>query len=77
VVRLLDMRGLYHACGGPPGPVPAHVFGGMPVSFATLATNPVHALLIPRPGPYGCWRSGIRGGIWCSYAPNIVTGVWS
>jgi len=52
VVRTLDLRGLYHEFGGPPGapePVPAFWFGGMPVSFAALADNPVHALLLPQP----------------------------
>ncbi|WP_158883691.1 FAD-dependent monooxygenase [Amycolatopsis anabasis] len=52
VVRLLDIRGLYHEFGGPPGPprpAPAFYFGGMPVSFATLDTNPVHTLLISQP----------------------------
>jgi 2-polyprenyl-6-methoxyphenol hydroxylase-like FAD-dependent oxidoreductase len=52
VVRMLDMRGLYHEFTGaadPPQPVPGFIFSGLPVSFAELADNPMYALLIPQP----------------------------
>ncbi|MFI7671011.1 FAD-dependent monooxygenase [Nocardia sp. NPDC049526] len=52
VIRLLDMRGLYHEFGGAPGapqPVPGYLFSGMPVSFAEVANNPMYALPIPQP----------------------------
>ncbi|WP_433724844.1 FAD-dependent monooxygenase [Nocardia sp. CA-129566] len=52
VIRLLDMRGLYHEFGGAPGapqPMPGYLFSGMPVSFAEVANNPMYALLIPQP----------------------------
>ncbi|WP_406273626.1 FAD-dependent monooxygenase [Nocardia sp. NBC_00881] len=52
VIRLLDLRGLYHEFGGAPGapaPIPAYLFSGMPVSFAGVADNPMRALLMPQP----------------------------
>lgn len=52
VVRMLDMRGLYHAFGGPDGPpVPssAWIFAGLPVSFAGVEDNPMHSLMIQQP----------------------------
>jgi 2-polyprenyl-6-methoxyphenol hydroxylase-like FAD-dependent oxidoreductase len=52
VVRMLDMRGLYHEFTGapdPPAPIPNFIFSGIPVSFAGLADNPMYSLLIPQP----------------------------
>lgn len=52
VVRMLDMRGLYHeitGAAGPPTPIPNFFFSGIPVSFAGLANNPMYSLLIPQP----------------------------
>jgi 2-polyprenyl-6-methoxyphenol hydroxylase-like FAD-dependent oxidoreductase len=52
VVRLLDMRGLYHEFTGatdPPEPMAGFIFSGIPVSFDGLADNPMYALLIPQP----------------------------
>ncbi|MFX0574883.1 FAD-dependent monooxygenase [Nocardia nepalensis] len=52
VIRLLDMRGLYHEFGGAPAapqPIPFYMFSGMPLSFAALQDNPMHALPIPQP----------------------------
>ncbi|MFI7003094.1 FAD-dependent monooxygenase [Nocardia sp. NPDC050175] len=52
VIRLLDMRGLYHEFGGAPGapqPLPAYFFSGLPLSFAELADNPMTLLGIPQP----------------------------
>ncbi|MFI6047256.1 FAD-dependent monooxygenase [Nocardia sp. NPDC051321] len=52
VIRLLDMRGLYHEFGGPPGapqPLPFYFFSGLPLSFAELADNPMAALGLPQP----------------------------
>ncbi|WP_378739690.1 FAD-dependent monooxygenase [Nocardia brasiliensis] len=52
VVRLLDMRGLYHEFGGAPGapqPLPRYVFSGLPLSFGELTDNPMYALPIPQP----------------------------
>ncbi|MBV8290704.1 MAG: FAD-dependent monooxygenase [Mycobacterium sp.] len=52
VVRLLDMRGLYHEFIGtpdPPEPMRGFIFSGIPVSFDGLADNPMFALLIPQP----------------------------
>jgi 2-polyprenyl-6-methoxyphenol hydroxylase-like FAD-dependent oxidoreductase len=52
VIRILDMRGLYHEFGGAPGgpqPIPGFLFSGMPVSFAGLQDNPMYAMLIPQP----------------------------
>lgn len=52
VIRLLDLRGLYHEFGGTPGapaPIPAYLLGGMPVSFAGVADNPMRAMLMPQP----------------------------
>ena len=52
VVRLLDMRGLYHAFGGadgPPAPMYAWRFAGMTVEFLGVADNPMHALLLQQP----------------------------
>jgi 2-polyprenyl-6-methoxyphenol hydroxylase-like FAD-dependent oxidoreductase len=52
VVRVLDMRGLYHVFGGPQGP-PTPVYGwqfaGMTANFVGVADNPMHALLVPQP----------------------------
>ncbi|MFI6166029.1 FAD-dependent monooxygenase [Nocardia sp. NPDC051052] len=52
VIRLLDMRGLYHEFGGPrgaPQPLPFYFFSGLPLSFAELADNPMAALGLPQP----------------------------
>ncbi|PXX56609.1 2-polyprenyl-6-methoxyphenol hydroxylase-like FAD-dependent oxidoreductase [Nocardia tenerifensis] len=52
VVRLLDMRGLYHEFGGAPGapqPLPAYFFSGLPLTFDGLADNPMFAFGIPQP----------------------------
>lgn len=52
VVRMIDMRGLYHEFGGRPGapqPVAGGVFGGMPVRYAELPDNPMHVLPIQQP----------------------------
>jgi 2-polyprenyl-6-methoxyphenol hydroxylase-like FAD-dependent oxidoreductase len=52
VIRMLDMRGLYHEFTGaldPPQPVPGFIFSGLPVSFAGLPDNPMYTLLIPQP----------------------------
>ncbi|MEV6561771.1 FAD-dependent monooxygenase [Nocardia sp. NPDC051756] len=52
VIRLLDMRGLYHEFGGPPGapqPLPHYFFSGLPLSFAGLADNPMSVLGLPQP----------------------------
>ncbi|MEV4127805.1 FAD-dependent monooxygenase [Nocardia sp. NPDC049707] len=52
VIRLLDMRGLYHEFGGAPGapqPLPGFIFSGLPVSFKGLAANPMYALSLPQP----------------------------
>jgi 2-polyprenyl-6-methoxyphenol hydroxylase-like FAD-dependent oxidoreductase len=52
VIRLLDMRGLYHAFGGadgPPVPVPAWMFAAMTANFLAVADNPMHALLLAQP----------------------------
>jgi 2-polyprenyl-6-methoxyphenol hydroxylase-like FAD-dependent oxidoreductase len=52
VIRLLDMRGLYHVFGGADGP-PAKMyqwmFSGMPVNLLGVADNPLHALLLQQP----------------------------
>jgi 2-polyprenyl-6-methoxyphenol hydroxylase-like FAD-dependent oxidoreductase len=52
VIRTLDMRGLYHDFGGaagPPEPIPGYTFSGMPLSFAGMPDNPMHALPMPQP----------------------------
>ncbi|WP_433663655.1 FAD-dependent monooxygenase [Nocardia sp. CA-128927] len=52
VVRLLDMRGLYHEFGGASGapqPLPAYFFSGLTLSLAELADNPMALLGIPQP----------------------------
>ncbi|MFI9511026.1 FAD-dependent monooxygenase [Nocardia sp. NPDC052566] len=52
LIRLLDMRGLYHEFGGAPGapqPIPAYIFSGLPVSFAAMPDNPMYALFLPQP----------------------------
>lgn len=52
VIRQLDMRGLYQACGGeagPPRPVPGWMFSAMPMSFVEVADNPMHALMLQQP----------------------------
>jgi 2-polyprenyl-6-methoxyphenol hydroxylase-like FAD-dependent oxidoreductase len=52
VIRLLDMRGLYHAFGGaegPPAPMYAWRFAGMTANFLGVADNPMHALLLQQP----------------------------
>jgi 2-polyprenyl-6-methoxyphenol hydroxylase-like FAD-dependent oxidoreductase len=52
VIRLLDMRGLYHAFGGaegPPEPMYAWRFAGMTANFLGVADNPMHALHLQQP----------------------------
>jgi 2-polyprenyl-6-methoxyphenol hydroxylase-like FAD-dependent oxidoreductase len=52
VIRTLDIRGLYHQLGGPPGPpqsMYAWMFAGMQVPFAGLADNPMFGLPIQQP----------------------------
>lgn len=52
VVRALDMRGLYHEFGGPPGaprPVPGGVFAGMPLDYAAVPDNPMYVLPMQQP----------------------------
>lgn len=52
VIRQLDMRGLYHAFGGPEGPPqPVHEwrFSALPVDFLGVEDNPMHALLLQQP----------------------------
>ncbi|MFE7802419.1 FAD-dependent monooxygenase [Nocardia sp. NPDC057440] len=52
VIRLLDMRGLYHEFGGAPGaprPIPGYGFSGIPMSLAALQDNPMYAMLLPQP----------------------------
>lgn len=52
VIRLIDMRGLYHAFGGPDGlpePVYAWRFGGLTANFLGVEDNPMHALRIQQP----------------------------
>lgn len=52
VVRMLDMRGLYHAFGGadgPPVPLREWMFAGMPIALFGLEHNPMHALMIQQP----------------------------
>jgi 2-polyprenyl-6-methoxyphenol hydroxylase-like FAD-dependent oxidoreductase len=51
VIRLLDMRGLYHRFGGAPGApwtMNGYAFSGIPMSFAELHDNPMHMLLLPQ-----------------------------
>ncbi|MEZ0365312.1 FAD-dependent monooxygenase [Mycobacterium sp. pUA109] len=65
VVRVLDMRGLYHELGGPPGPpqpIPFYVFSGIPVSFDAVPDNPMRGLLIPQPrlvAHLAAWAHGL------------------
>lgn len=64
VVRILDMRGLYHEFGGPPGapqPIPAWRFSGIPVPLNGLAENPMFSLLIPQPRLVRLLDKWIRG----------------
>ena len=52
VIRLLDMRGLYHAFGGadgPPTPMYEWTFAGLPVNLLGVADHPMYALLLPQP----------------------------
>ncbi|GAA5059589.1 FAD-dependent monooxygenase [Nocardia callitridis] len=52
VIRLLDMRGLYHELGGAPGPprpIPAFLFSGIPLPLDALPENPMYALGLPQP----------------------------
>ena len=52
VVRMIDMRGLYHAFGGadgPPVPLREWMFAGMPIFLSGLEHNPMHALMIQQP----------------------------
>src|ERR1700754_5154649 len=52
VIRMLDIRGLYHAFGGddgPPQPTPGWMFAGMSLSFLGVENNPMYALLLPQP----------------------------
>lgn len=52
VIRLLDMRGLYHAFGGADGapePLREWMFAGMPLNFLGVESNPMHALFIQQP----------------------------
>lgn len=52
VVRTLDMRGLYHEFGGPPGaprPVPGGVFAGMALDYREVADNPMYFLPMQQP----------------------------
>ncbi|MFF0247516.1 FAD-dependent monooxygenase [Streptosporangium sandarakinum] len=51
VVRMLDRRGLYGRLGGgsePPRPVPAFVFGALPLDLSTLDDNPLYVLQTPQ-----------------------------
>lgn len=52
VVRLLDMRGLYHAFGGadgPPAPVDEWIFAAMALNLSGVSDNPMHAMFIQQP----------------------------
>jgi 2-polyprenyl-6-methoxyphenol hydroxylase-like FAD-dependent oxidoreductase len=52
VVRMLDMRGLYHAFGGadgPPVPIREWMFAGLPIPLSGVEDNPMHALMIQQP----------------------------
>lgn len=52
VIRMLDMRGLYHTFGGadgPPAPLREWMFAAMPVSLSGVEHNPMHALMIQQP----------------------------
>jgi 2-polyprenyl-6-methoxyphenol hydroxylase-like FAD-dependent oxidoreductase len=52
VIRLLDMRDLYHAFGGddgPPRPAYGWMFAGMSLSFLGVENNPMYSLLLPQP----------------------------
>jgi 2-polyprenyl-6-methoxyphenol hydroxylase-like FAD-dependent oxidoreductase len=51
VVRLLDHRGLYQRFTGtasPPRPVPAFMFGGLPLPVADWDRNPLYVLPVPQ-----------------------------
>ncbi|CAN5882972.1 FAD-dependent monooxygenase [soil metagenome] len=64
VIRLLDLRGLYQELGGPPGapqPIPGFTFSGLPLSFAGVVDNPMHALLIPQPRLVRALEKQVRG----------------
>jgi 2-polyprenyl-6-methoxyphenol hydroxylase-like FAD-dependent oxidoreductase len=64
VIRMLDMRGLYHefgGTGGAPQPIPGYMFSGMPVSFAGMPDNPMYALLIPQPRIIRVLEKRVRG----------------
>lgn len=52
VIRTLDMRGLYHEFGGPPGaprPVPGGVFAGMALDYSEVPNNPMYFLPMQQP----------------------------
>ncbi|HZQ30583.1 MAG TPA: FAD-dependent oxidoreductase [Mycobacterium sp.] len=52
VIRSLDIRGLYEefsGLAGPPQPMYAWIFAGLPVPLAELADNPMYGLPIPQP----------------------------
>lgn len=52
VIRALDIRGLYRALTGDPGPprpVPSHVFAGMALSLVDVPDNPMYAVPIAQP----------------------------
>jgi 2-polyprenyl-6-methoxyphenol hydroxylase-like FAD-dependent oxidoreductase len=51
VVRLLDHRGLYQrltGATGAPGPVPAYMFGGLPLHLGNVPDNPLYVLPLPQ-----------------------------
>jgi 2-polyprenyl-6-methoxyphenol hydroxylase-like FAD-dependent oxidoreductase len=52
VIRVIDMRGLYHVFGGPDGPplpLPEWIFAGLPLNLFGVEDNPMHALMIQQP----------------------------
>ncbi|MEU7633720.1 FAD-dependent monooxygenase [Nocardia sp. NPDC049220] len=64
VIRLLDLRGLYHefgGAGGAPTPIPAYMFSGMPVSFDRVADNPMYAMVMPQPRLVRLLEKHVRG----------------
>ncbi|MEU7767888.1 FAD-dependent monooxygenase [Nocardia sp. NPDC049190] len=64
VIRLLDLRGLYHEFGGAAGaptPIPAYMFSGMPVSFDPVADNPMHGMVMPQPRLVRLLEKHVRG----------------
>ncbi|QBS44240.1 FAD-dependent monooxygenase [Nocardia sp. CS682] len=64
VIRLLDMRGLYHVFGGAPGapqPLPGYFFAGLRLSFAELPDNPMAILAIPQPKLVRLLEKWVRG----------------